>query len=365
MKIVQVQTQAEAAGAQRISDMVGAGLRARGHSARVVFMYRKTDVYDEDPNVDFILPHNTRGFMDELKAAIGLIFYLRREKPDAVITYQYWGNLFGTIGARLSGARYIVANQSGAPKTSGLLGLVSKLDRLMGTWGWYQKNIVNSPWTLSQFDDYPKGYRDRLHMIDHGVLAPAARYDKAAARAVFGLPPDVPIMLTSGRQTEEKNQMALLPTLSHVSNLHLAIAGVGPKQDEILDTAISLGVSDRLHMVGEVPPNRIFEFLATGDLFAFASTNETFGLSAAEAALAGLPLVVNDLEVLREVLVTKDGNSAAIFVDANDPDALSDAVSQVLRDENLAGRLSDAGKLLAARYSPDVMSDAYEALLRD
>ena len=31
MKIIQVQTQAEAAGAQRISTMVGEGLRARGH----------------------------------------------------------------------------------------------------------------------------------------------------------------------------------------------------------------------------------------------------------------------------------------------------------------------------------------------
>ena len=61
MKIVQVQTQAEAAGAQRVSDMVGEGLRARGHQVRTVFMYRKTDVYDRDPNADFVLCRRPRG----------------------------------------------------------------------------------------------------------------------------------------------------------------------------------------------------------------------------------------------------------------------------------------------------------------
>ncbi len=55
MRVVQVQTQAEAAGAQRVSDMVGEGLRARGHEARTVFMYRKTDAYDRDPHADFVL----------------------------------------------------------------------------------------------------------------------------------------------------------------------------------------------------------------------------------------------------------------------------------------------------------------------
>ncbi len=112
MKIIQVQTQAEAAGAQRVSDMVGDGLRARGHTVRTVFMYRKTDVYDGDPFADFIRRTPPSGLFDQACAAMGLIRYLRAQRPDAVITYQYWGNLFGTIGGRLSGARVLVANQS-------------------------------------------------------------------------------------------------------------------------------------------------------------------------------------------------------------------------------------------------------------
>ncbi|TIU85913.1 MAG: glycosyltransferase family 1 protein, partial [Mesorhizobium sp.] len=116
MKIVQVQTQAEAAGAQRISDMVGEGLRARGHEVRTVFMYRKTEAYDRDPNVDFVLTDRPRGLPGQIRATVGLARYLRAAGPDAVITYQHYGNIFGTIGARLAGVRHIVANQSGAPQ---------------------------------------------------------------------------------------------------------------------------------------------------------------------------------------------------------------------------------------------------------
>lgn len=122
MKIIQVQTQAEAGGAQRISDMVGEGLRARGHDVRTVFMYRKTEVYDGDPHADFILTTPPRGVLGQMRATIGLAGYLRKTRPDVVITFQHYGNIFGTIGARFAGADLIIANQSGAPQTRGVRG---------------------------------------------------------------------------------------------------------------------------------------------------------------------------------------------------------------------------------------------------
>ena len=68
MKIIQVQTQAEAAGAQRVSDMVGDGLRIHGHEVRTVFMWRKTGVYDDDPHVDFVLAGPPEGLLDLVRA---------------------------------------------------------------------------------------------------------------------------------------------------------------------------------------------------------------------------------------------------------------------------------------------------------
>ena len=363
MKIVQVQTQAEAAGAQKISDMVGAGLRQRGHQVRTVFMYRKTSAYDGDAHADFILKEAPRGLAGQIKAAVGLARYLRKEKPEAVISYQHYGNLFGTLGARLAGARRVIANQNGAPQTRGVMGLLSTVDRLMGTVGLYQANVVNSAWTEAQFAAYPMAYRRRIRRIDHGVALPPARFDKAAARRAFGLPQNAWLAITTGRQNPSKNQIALVGALASLPDLNVAIAGVGPERERLVGLATDHGVLDRLHLVGEVPYERIHDFLKTGDVFVFPSTTETFGLSVVEAAIAGLPVISSDLPVLHEVLSTPDGERAALFASSNDAAGIARALSELAADPGLAGRLASAGQLLAQKYSPVTMCAGYEALL--
>jgi glycosyltransferase involved in cell wall biosynthesis len=362
MRIVQVQTQAEAGGAQRISDMVGEGLRSRGHEVRTVFLYRKTDVYDRDPHADFILARPPKGPLEQVRAVLGLFRYLRRTRPEAVLSFQHYGNIAGTLGARLCGARVIVANQSGAPQKRGLRGLLSGIDRLMGMAGLYQLNVVNSAWTEAQFDAFPLSYRKRLRRIDHGVPAPAKIFDKAQARAAFGLPAEASIMLSSGRLSPSKNQVALVRALALVRNVHLAIAGTGPEREALVALAENLRVRDRLHLVGEVSPARIYEFLATGDAYAFSSLTETFGLAAVEAAIAGLPVVASELDVLREVLTTRDGAAAALFVQP-DADGIAGGISEILAKPALAKNLAAAGRKLGEQYAPATMCAGYEALL--
>ncbi|NTF44515.1 glycosyltransferase family 4 protein [Rhizobium rhizogenes] len=362
MKVVQVQTQAEAGGAQRISDMVGEGLRARGHEIRTVFMYRKTDVYDRDPYADFILAEPPRGLFGQIKAAIGLARYLRAARPDAVITFQHYGNIFGTIGARLAGAKLIIANQSGAPQSRGVRGILTQIDKLMGTLGIYHANVANSGWTRAQFDTFPEAYQRRTLRIDHGVAAPAHAIDKAAARTAFGLPSGAWLAVSSGRMAPSKNQIALVGALVHLPEIHMAIAGTGPEWDAIVAFAASHGVKDRLHLVGEVPPTRIFEFLAAGDAYAFASTTETFGLAAVEAAISGMPVVTSNLPVMKEVLTTEDGEAAALFVDANKA-GIAKGLAELIAEPELAARLAAAGQRLKEQYSPARMCAGYEALL--
>jgi len=357
VKIVQVQTQAEAAGAQRVSDMVGEGLRARGHQVRTVFMYRKTDAYDADPHADFILKRKPRGALDLVRAIVGLVGYMRRERPEAVISYQHYGNIFGTLAGRLAGARHLIANQSGAPGKHGGR-LAAPTDRLMGQYGAYDYSVVNSGWMEEQFADYPAAYRARLRRIDHGVAVAGARYDRRAARAAFGLPDNVYLAISSGRLTDGKNQRSLVAALAAIPEIHLALAGVGPEQDALKALAAERGVTERMHLVGEIPPNRIFEFLAAGDLYGFASRTETFGLAVVEAAIAGLPVVANDIAVLREVL-----GDAAVYADAERPDDMAAAMRRVMSEPGLAVRLAVAGRALKERYSPAAMCRAYDELL--
>ena len=54
-------------------------------------------------------------------------------------------------------------------------------------------------------------------------------------------------------------------------------------------------------LLGPVGHDELPSLVAAADVFAFPSTREGFGLAAMEALAAGVPVVVRDLPVLREV----------------------------------------------------------------
>ena len=68
---------------------------------------------------------------------------------------------------------------------------------------------------------------------------------------------------------------------------------------EFDELAASLGV--RPEILGPVPHDELPGWVAGAAAFAFPSTKEGFGLAAMEALAAGVPVVVRDLPVLREV----------------------------------------------------------------
>ena len=86
---------------------------------------------------------------------------------------------------------------------------------------------------------------------------------------------------------------------------HLVIAGGGPEGEALRALAADLAVSDRLHLLDAISFDDIADLYVTANLFVFPSIWETFGLAAVEAAMLGLPMIVADLPVLREVLRTE------------------------------------------------------------
>jgi glycosyltransferase involved in cell wall biosynthesis len=97
-------------------------------------------------------------------------------------------------------------------------------------------------------------------------------------------------------------------------------------------------------------------------VFVFPSQAESFGLAAVEAAQAGIPVVANDLRVLREVLAVDD-EPCALFVDAANPETFAAAVQRLLDDGALKATLTARGRELSRRYSPDLMIADYLALI--
>lgn len=361
-RILVVQTQAENAGAQEISRLVGAGLAARGFDVHNLFFFLQSASFETPPNTSYCAPSRPGTPLAFLRFLWTLARSIRQQRPDAILTFQHYGNAIGGIVARSVSPAPVVANQVSARLT--ITRLLRAADLVMGSLGAFKCITVNSMEMLREYSRYPKGYRDRLKHVAHGFDQKSTNLSRPAARRVFNLPEEG-IMLGSVARLHPLKQLdAAIRILAHQPRWNLALAGQGPDETRLKQLASELGVSNRVYFVGEIAPESVGAFLACLDLFVFPSRAETFGLAAVEAAHAGVPVVSNDLQVLREVL-SYNGEPAALFVDASDTGMLAAAVSRVLSDDTLSETLRRNAQGLKLRYSVDAMVDDYVRIRQD
>ncbi|MBR0992046.1 glycosyltransferase family 4 protein [Bradyrhizobium japonicum] len=360
LHVLLAQTQAENAGAQEISRLLGAGLTARGYRVTNLFFFRKSDSFDEPPDTLYCAPSRPGNPVALLRMLWTLGRHISSIKPDAVLTFQHFGNVIGGGVTRLVSRAPVVANQ-----VSSALSMswpVRTADIVMGSVGFFDRITLNSQDMEREYSRYPAAYRSRMVHVPHGFDDKALTLSKEAAREKFNLPPDRILLGCAARLHPHKRLDLAIRLLPDQPSWHLALAGQGADEARLKLLASELKVSDRLHLLGEIPPSRMADFLAGLDVFVFPTQAETFGLAAVEAANAGVPSVVTDLPVLREVL-SYDGKPTALFVDASDHAKLSAVVSTLLTDQHLRDELRQNAKGLRLRYSVDAMVEEYIRIL--
>ena len=355
-KLAFVQTQAENAGAQEVARQLAYGAARCGMSARQIFFFRRTEGFDGDPNVHFCASRRPRSALGVAKLLYDLYRELRREAPDVVFTFQHYGNLIGALAARLAGVRLIVASQVSAKEV--IPPLARRLDRWLGMLGAYDHIVVNSAATAASFADYPASYRKRIVLIEHGFLDKSSGLDQRAARAALGLPQTSPLLGCAARLSPLKRLDLAIQILKINPEQHLALAGQGAERSALEALAQSLDVAPRLHFVGELDAAGMGVFLAALDGFVFPSAAESFGLAPVEAAQAGIPVLANDLPVLRDVL-SVGGAPCAIFCDARDSVAFAAAARNLILDKALTSKTRAAGTKLKDRFPLEAMIEAY------
>jgi glycosyltransferase involved in cell wall biosynthesis len=140
---------------------------------------------------------------------------------------------------------------------------------------------------------------DRLHVRRLGVepdalLAgvPAGRF-----RARLGVPDGEHLVLYVGRLAVIKGPDLLVDAFAGMAGTaHLALAG--PHEDaglvrRLRERVSAAGLGARVHITGPVDGPTRAEALADADLLVLPSRSDCFGLSAAEAVCAGVPVLVS------------------------------------------------------------------------
>jgi glycosyltransferase-like protein len=204
-------------------------------------------------------------------------------------------------------------------------------------------------------DELVAGWGYRAAVIPNGVDAgrfaagAADEEGRAAWRARIGRP----YLLAVGGIEPRKGTLDLVETYARVRAAHadhaLVIAG-GETLFDYRDyragwekRAAELGVTPVV--LGPVDDAELPSLVAAASVFAFPSVKEGFGLAPLEALAAGVPLVVSDLPVFREIF----GDAASY---AANP-------TELARKLHSPPDLADRGRSVAARYTWEAAATAH------
>jgi phosphatidylinositol alpha 1,6-mannosyltransferase len=168
--------------------------------------------------------------------------------------------------------------------------------------------------------------------IDLARFSPAHR--SAALRAQAGADDATPILLMVSRLVKEKDMADLVQMdriLRQRGNTHrLVLVGDGPMRGELqsaLPDAFFAG-----HQGGD----DLARWYASGDVFVFPSTTETFGNVVLEAQASGLPAVVVDKGGPPDLV---EPGATGFIARANDPADLAAQCETLLRDPERRARM--------------------------
>lgn len=229
--------------------------------------------------------------------------------------------------------------------------------------------------------------RTRLHALnDVGVIMASSRSTADALMrhgvdahkivvVPLGVRPDMassappsnrgrPFLLAVGEVVPRKGLDVLVRAFAELDDVDLVVAGpAGAATAEVAALIASLGVTNRVHLLGLVDDDALGALYRDALALCFPSRAEGFGLPVLEAMVAGCPVVATDLPVLREI-IGGDG----ILVPPGDAIALSRALRDLLTNDGMRAELARAGPRRAAAYSwantAAATVDAYERATR-
>lgn len=172
------------------------------------------------------------------------------------------------------------------------------------------------------------------------------------ARASFGLPENVPLVLMVSALIDSKRVAVGIEAVSGLPGVHLAVAGDGPLRDEMRQMAQQL-MPGRYHNL-TTTPERMPDLYRSANIFLHLSQDESFGNVFVEAMASGLPTVAWDLPRTRWIT-----GSTACLVAGEDAAAVADGIGAALNRDFPLSEL----RARADRFSWDVISGEYEEFI--
>ena len=218
-----------------------------------------------------------------------------------------------------------------------------------------------------------KGYRGDLRVVAlptdvHAFAPDAAKCSQG--RSELGLGEDALVVGYAGKLVEEKGLRTLLAAFAEATqgreDVHLVLAGGGPLKDELVRSAASMGIGDRVHFPGVIHNSSLPAFMNALDIFVLPSETrsnwrEQFGRVIVEAMACGVPVIGSDSGEIPTVL----GDAGPVFHEG-DAAALAEQMRCLLSDPQERDRLSRMGReRVLTHFSVEQVAEQHHAIYRE
>ncbi|MDF2530067.1 MAG: putative glycosyltransferase, group 1 [Gammaproteobacteria bacterium] len=156
----------------------------------------------------------------------------------------------------------------------------------------------------------------------------------------LGLHPHTLVMV--GRLSSEKcfdiAFYAVKNLIRKYPDIKLILVGGGGQFNELSRLKNELGLDQHIEMTDFVKPHEVQSYIDRADLVLVPSYYESFCLVALQAAIRGRPVIASNVYGLKEVV---EHNQTGLLIEAKNPQALSEAVDQLLSNPQ---RMQEMGK---------------------
>ncbi len=341
-------------GAERAMVDVARGLAERGLSVDVVLVEAKGPYLD-------LLPAGVRlvdlGSRRALTSLLPLLRYLRRERPDVLVSTFHHTNVIALTAKRFFARRLAVVARRANNFTMeyanrGVRDRVAmRLERRLLPYA--SAVVVNS---RGSADDLRRS-APRVSRLAQVIYNPVVWPDHAEkAREPVGHPwfgdTGPPVILSAGRLVAAKGHATLLRAFAEVVKSHparLVVLGEGPERRSLTSLARSLGIGQAVDFPGfHVNP---FAYMARARVFVLASTYEGFPNVLVQAMACGTPVVSTDCPSGPSEIL--EGGKWGRLVPVKDSHSLAGAMVETMDSPTEPGPLISRANTYSAEASID------------
>jgi glycosyltransferase involved in cell wall biosynthesis len=369
MRIVQLVTNLDIGGLERLAVDLAREQKAAGHDARIYCLGHRGAFADqaESSGIPVTAFHKGRGMSPG--TAWHIARQLRIDKPDILHGHNHLVHHYAVTAARLAGTRVVVNTRHREE--------VQILEKADGS-GFYRSDEsadkkadfifrAAMPWTDAVIfisED------TRRFFIEHrGIPAPGthvilngAPLDPFLARpASPGSSRPVFRFGTAGRMVPAKDHLLMVDAFAIVArelpDAELHFAGSGPLKDRISARVSDLKLEDKVTLHG--PLFDMPGYLSELDAFVLSSLTEGLPIAILEAMAAGLPIVSTRVAGVPEAAIEGE---IARYAPISDPNALAAAMVATANDPDAAGMGARGRALAQTRFTIEQTWKEHERL---